>query len=194
MQQILFHIPIVNIPVYGYGMMLFFAFIGCTWLARRLCKREGIDGAMIPDLAIWLFVAGIAGGRLVFVIQYWSSFPAYYWNSFGDNLPVKIISLWDGGLVLYGALFGGLAGYFAFYQRYLKKQGVSHWKMLDIVAPCVALGIAFGRIGCLCTGCCYGNVACVTCPVAPLHFPVYANTSPPNQYTAPAGEILRIAF
>ena len=218
MQQILFHIPILNIPVYGYGLMLFCAFIGCTWLARRLCKREGIDacmfatvaetltvvmpvrkrqgndGGMVADLAIWLFVSGILGGRLVFVIQYWSIFPDYYWNSITDNLPLRIISLWDGGLVLYGALFGGMIGYFAYYQRYLKKYGVSNWKMLDIIAPCVALGVAFGRIGCLFTGCCYGNVACTTCPVTPLHFPVYANTSPPSQYTAPASEMIKRGY
>ena len=46
-------------------MMLFLAFIFCGALAKRLCKREGIDGNLIPDLIIWLFVAGIAGGRML---------------------------------------------------------------------------------------------------------------------------------
>ena len=86
MRQILFHIPIVNIPIYGYGMMLFFAFIGCNWLARRLCKREGIDGGMIPDLAIWLFVSGIIGGRVNFVIQYWYSEPDKGYIGFDDSV------------------------------------------------------------------------------------------------------------
>jgi phosphatidylglycerol---prolipoprotein diacylglyceryl transferase len=194
MQQILFHIPLVNIPVYGYGMMLFFAFIGCSWLARRLCKREGIDGGMIPDLAIWLFVSGIIGGRIVFVIQYWYSDPARGYVGFDVRPLWDVVKLWDGGLVLYGALFGGAAGYYAFYTRNLKKLGVSNWKMLDVVAPCIVLGIAFGRIGCLFTGCCYGNVACSTCPVVPLHFPVYTNTGPHDQRTAPAGDMIRRGY
>jgi phosphatidylglycerol:prolipoprotein diacylglycerol transferase len=194
MQQILFHIPIVNIPVYGYGMMLFFAFIGCNWLARRLCKREGIDGSMIPDLAIWLFVAGIIGGRIVFVIQYWPSDLEKGYTGFDVRPRWEVIKLWDGGLVLYGALFGGAAGYFAYHHRYLKDQGVSNWKMFDVIAPCVVLGIAFGRIGCLFTGCCYGNVACATCPVLPIHFPLYTNTGPPHQYTAPTGDMIRRGY
>ncbi len=163
MQQVLFRI--FGIPIYGYGLMLFFAFIGCSWLARRLCRREGIDGKMIPDLAICLFVTGILGGRIVYVIQYWSDF-----NVGAD--PLKLIRLWDGGLVLYGALFGGTLGYLGFYHFVLKKQGVSNWKMFDVIAPCLALGIAFGRIGCLCTGCCYGNVACEPYPA--IHFPLPA--------------------
>src|ERR1700716_1780910 len=113
MQQVLFHIPILNVPIYGYGMMLFFAFICCSALAKRLCKREGIDGKMIPDLAICLFISGILGGRVVYVVQYWEKnhFDTWYWNSWTDNALVHLISLWDGGLVLYGALFGGAVGY-----------------------------------------------------------------------------------
>jgi prolipoprotein diacylglyceryltransferase len=166
MRQILFHIPFLNIPIYGYGLMLFLAFIFCTWLARRLCKREGIDGNLMPDLAIWLFISGILGGRLVFVATEWEAF---------QKRPLwDMVKLWDGGLVLYGALFGAAFGYFAYYHRVLRQHGVSHWKMLDVIAPCVALGIAFGRIGCLFTGCCYGNVACESCPA--IHFP---SPSPP---------------
>ncbi len=161
MQPVLFHIPGLGIPIYGYGMMLFFAFIFCNMLARRLCKREGIDGNLIPDLAIWLFVSGILGGRLVFVIQYWQRF---------EGRPLlDLVKLWDGGLVLYGALFGGMVGFSGYYHFVLRKHGVSVWKMLDVVAPCVALGVALGRIGCLFTGCCYGNVAAEGCPA--IHFP-----------------------
>ncbi|MSQ96692.1 MAG: hypothetical protein EXR98_19360 [Gemmataceae bacterium] len=172
MQQVLFR-PF-GIPIYGYGLMLFFAFIGCSWLARRMCKREGIDGKMIPDLAICLFITGIVGGRIVYVAQYWerNHFNVWFWNAWNDNAIVHVVSLWDGGLVLYGALFGGILGYFSFHHIMLRKQGVSHWKMLDVIAPCVALGIAFGRIGCLFTGCCYGNVACEACPA--IHFPLPA--------------------
>src|SRR5438046_2517999 len=31
-----------GIPIYGYGMMLFLAFIACTALAAYLARREGI--------------------------------------------------------------------------------------------------------------------------------------------------------
>jgi len=181
MRQVLFHVPFINLPVYGYGLMLFFAFLGCSWLAKRLCRREGIDGKMIPDMAIVLFITGILGGRLVYVIQYWDTFVVRddWWS---------LIKLWDGGLVLYGALAGGTLGYFGFWWYALRPHGVSNWKMVDITAPCVALGIAFGRIGCLCTGCCYGNVACEGCPA--IHFPLYTNTTPP-QFTGPSADMIK---
>src|ERR1019366_243430 len=89
---------------------------------------------------------------------------------FADRPLWQVVALWDGGLVLYGALIGGLVGYFSYAHFVLRKQGVSNWKMLDVIAPSVALGVALGRIGCLFTGCCYGNVACSACPA--LHFPL----------------------
>jgi phosphatidylglycerol---prolipoprotein diacylglyceryl transferase len=189
MRQILFHIPLVNLPIYGYGMMLFFAFIFCTWLARRLCKREGIDGNMMPDLAIWLFISGILGGRIVFIITQWHNDQG---TGFDQRPLWEIVKLWDGGLVLYGALLGAAVGYFSFYYYVLSKQGVSNWKMIDIIAPCVALGIALGRIGCLFTGCCYGNVACASCPA--IHFPLGSPASGDmikRGYQTPLGFLFR---
>ena len=172
MRQILFVIPLsgVNaslpdIPIYGYGLMLFFAYLFCTSLGKRLCKRQGLDGSLIPDLTIWLFVAGIVGGRFVFIIQYWETFRRID----GEMDYVRMLKLWDGGLVLYGALLGGAIGYFAYDYFVMRRFNVPRWKMLDVVAPCLALGVALGRIGCLCTGCCYGNIACEGTPA--IHFP-----------------------
>jgi phosphatidylglycerol:prolipoprotein diacylglycerol transferase len=166
MQPVLFHIPLSwlnaawpDIPIYGYGMMLFAAFLAVNWLGKRLCRKENINPDIIPDLAICLFVTGILGGRIVYIIQYRHNF---------DNF-VQMITLWYGGLVLYGALFGGALGYFGFWWFSLRKQGISNFKMFDILAPCIVVGVALGRIGCLCTGCCYGNVACGSQPA--LHFP-----------------------
>src|SRR4051794_215621 len=94
MRQVLFYIA--NVPVYGYGMMLFLAFVLCSWLAGRLARREQVDPKILPDLAIWLFVTGILGARITFVLQEWPSF-------FGeDRNPLRVFALWDGGLVLYG--------------------------------------------------------------------------------------------
>jgi len=85
---------------------------------------------------------------------------------------VRVLALWDGGLVLYGALGGAALGYFAYDFFVLRKHNVSTWKMIDIIAPCLALSIALGRIGCLFTGCCYGNVC--TEEWRAIHFPLSA--------------------
>jgi phosphatidylglycerol:prolipoprotein diacylglycerol transferase len=161
------HIP-DYLPLYGYGLMLFLAFILCGALANRLARREGVDPKFLPDLAIWLFVTGILGARITFILQEWPTF-------FGENRnPWRVFALWDGGLVLYGSIVGGAIGYILAHRRFLAPQGISFWKMTDIIAPCIALGVALGRIGCLCTGCCYGNVACAECAALtrPLTFPL----------------------
>lgn len=160
MRQVLFYVPFSllgfqDVPVYGYGMMLFLAYVLCSWLAGRLAKREKIDPNLLTDLALWLFGSGILGARLVFVFTE----PDRFRNDW-----LRFFKLWDGGLVFYGSVLGGLVGFFLYYRLYLQPKQVSLLKMVDVVAPCVALGLALGRIGCLMTGCCFGNVAGPECP------------------------------
>ncbi|MDB6111572.1 MAG: prolipoprotein diacylglyceryl transferase, partial [Pedosphaera sp.] len=58
-----------------------------------------------------------------------------------------------GGLVFYGGLIGAtLAGII-----YIRLKKLPLWKVADIMAPSIALGYVFGRIGCLMNGCCYGR-------------------------------------
>ncbi len=162
MRQVLFYVPFIHLPVYGYGLMLFLAFVLCGWLAARLARREGINPARIPDLMMWLFLPGIIGARIVYIYEDWPSFAG---GSFG-----RYFTLWDGGLTFYGSILGGVVGYYLYYVFVLRKDGVSTWKMADVAAPCIALGACLGRIGCFLTGCCYGAVACPDCVA--IHFPV----------------------
>jgi prolipoprotein diacylglyceryltransferase len=177
MQQVLFHIPLhllngawPDIPIFGYGAMLFVAFVACILLAGWLCQREGILPAQrVQDLAVWLFVCGIIGARITFMIQY---------RMYEGQTPLQLLGLfftiWEGGLVFYGAALGGVVGYCLAYHFMLRQYCVSNWKMADVIAPCAALGLALGRVGCLLNGCCYGNVACADCPERAIHFPLSA--------------------
>jgi prolipoprotein diacylglyceryltransferase len=155
MQQVLFHLG--PFPIFGYGMMLFLAFVACTWLAGRLCQREGIAPQRAQDLAIWVFVFGILGARITYMIL------DYHGEDFLELLG-KFFKIWEGGLVFYGSLIGGLVGYGVAYVMVLRRHRISSWKMADVIAPCLALGLAIGRVGCLLNGCCFGNVACSDCP------------------------------
>ena len=80
MRQVLFYIPIHifpnlpdGLPIYGYGFMLFLAFVACIFLSSWLARKEGIPKEMLQDLAIWIFVCGILGARITFMIQYGAS-------------------------------------------------------------------------------------------------------------------------
>jgi phosphatidylglycerol:prolipoprotein diacylglycerol transferase len=162
MQQVLFRIPGLGIPIYGFGVMLFCTFIACIWVASRRARLVGINPIHIQDLAVWIFVGGILGARVVFMIQYHED----PWNFF---------KIWQGGLVFYGSAIGGVIGYALAYYFVIRKQGLSTWKLADVIAPAAAVGLCLGRVGCLLNGCCYGNVACSHCPA--LHFYL---SSPPR--------------
>jgi prolipoprotein diacylglyceryltransferase len=185
MQQVLWRIPLKfgwapdGIPIYGFGMMLFLAFLICTWLASRRGARVGVRPETIQDLVIWLFLGGLLGARIVFLRieqDRWQG-----WGDFFYNLP----RIWDGGIVLYGSVLGGLVGYFCAWWFIFRKLPVTTLQLADVLAPSIALGLCLGRIGCLLNGCCYGQVACADCAVYPaLHFPMSA---PPREGLVQAG-------
>lgn len=166
MDQVLFRIPLRifdwmpnwipdSWPIYGFGVMLVCAFLICPWLATRRAEKEGIAKERVQDLAIWIFVCGIIGARITFMRL--ASDPPRPWTEF--------FFIWQGGLVFYGSVIGGLVGYIGAYHFVLRKYSISTWKMADIIAPSVAIGLSLGRVGCLLNGCCYGNVAtCEHCP------------------------------
>ncbi len=176
MLQVIWRIPIKlpglglddGIPIYGFGMMLFLAFLVCTWLGGRLGQREGITKEQVQDLAIWLFIGGLLGARITFLIH---RPPAS-----GKVLDFikEIPRIWDGGIVLYGALLGGALSYALAYYLVFRKQGLSTLRLADVVAPTIAVGLCLGRLGCFLNGCCFGQVACVECAVVSAHFPLSA--------------------
>ncbi|MFM8402229.1 MAG: prolipoprotein diacylglyceryl transferase family protein, partial [Pirellula sp.] len=60
----------------------------------------------------------------------------------------------EGGLVVYGAVLGGIAGILG----WAILQKVAPFSLLDAIVPAFFIGLAFGRIGCLFNGCCYGGI------------------------------------
>lgn len=68
--------------------------------------------------------------------------------------PFQIIAIWQGGLVMYGGLFGAvLLGLWA-----ARREGMHPWNALDTGLIAGMLGQAVGRWGCLLVGDDYGSV------------------------------------
>lgn len=152
MRQVLFRIPGLGLPIYGYGFMLMIAFLVGLWLANRRARREGINPEHIWDVAFPVFLGGLIGGRLLSRIM--EPEPGDWWFQI-----VSFFEIWRGGLILYGGVPGGLAGYLYAYYRVVRPNRLSTLRIADIVAPSLALGLFFGRIGCFLNGCCWGDVA-----------------------------------
>ncbi len=137
--------------------MMALAFVAGLWTASRRGLSQGFPSETILDLGTWLIIGTIVGARTLYVISYWH-------EQFADQPWTEVFKVWRGGLVFYGGLIGASLAALIF--AYVKKLPV--WKIGDTIAPSVALGSAFGRIGCLLNGCCYGRECHL--PWA-IHFP-----------------------
>ncbi|MCF7958077.1 MAG: prolipoprotein diacylglyceryl transferase [Phycisphaerae bacterium] len=143
MRPELFIIPFINKGIPGYGLMLVLGFLAAIVLSRRICKKNNENPEHILNFAVYAMLAGVLGARLFHVFHHWS----YY-----SEKPGEILATWDGGLEFLGGFIGAL-GVMIIYFR-LKKLPVL--KFMDILAPALMLGLAFGRMGCTLNGCCFG--------------------------------------
>jgi prolipoprotein diacylglyceryl transferase len=164
---------IETIPLYGFGMMLFLAFVTCLWVGSRRAERVGIPKERFQDVAIILFVGGVIGARVTFLIV---EDPNTHWSNFFTLGTLKrFFYFWDGGLVYYGSLIGGVISIGPAYYYVLRRNHIGFWKMADVLAPTLALGLCLGRIGCLLNGCCFGDVAAADCTYCfPIRYPLAA--------------------
>lgn len=133
-----------NFTVYSYGLMLVLAFFVCAYLAALQAKREHLDGDQVFNLFFYIFIFGIIGSRVFYILM-----NARFYLSH----PLEIFMLQHGGMAIFGGLiFGALTAFI-----FIKQQKMNLFKTLDLVVPFIALGQAIGRIGCLLNGCCYGR-------------------------------------
>jgi phosphatidylglycerol:prolipoprotein diacylglycerol transferase len=150
-----------GLPLHTYGLMIATAFIVAISLASREAVRAypemiRIEGKMVPagpvmrdhmlELAFWVFVAALAGSRLLFVIT--------KWDDYKDNL-LQALSPTGGGLVFYGGFIGAALASVA----YAKKHRIDFLRLADVAIPSVAIGHTIGRFGCFSAGCCWGGIA-----------------------------------
>lgn len=123
------------ITLYTWGLFLGLALLIGSWLVLKEATKKEIDQRKIFWLIIFVFLGGLVGSRLVYLLQ----FPKYYLS-----YPSEIFQIWAAGLMFYGGLLGGLiVGWI-----YVKKNKLNFWQIADLVAPAIALGIFISRLGC----------------------------------------------
>jgi phosphatidylglycerol:prolipoprotein diacylglycerol transferase len=139
-------LQIGHFTLYTYGFLAAIGLITALTLIVRFAKRDGIDEEKTWNLGLLVIVTGVAGAKLLLVINDW----AYYSVHRGEILSLNIFQA--GGVYSGGLIVGTTAGIlFILWKR------MPLLRTLDAFAPGVAFGHGIGRLGCFAAGCCYGK-------------------------------------
>lgn len=126
-----------GISPHGVGIAVGF-FLGGV-LMTRLAERKGISSEHVWNMLMRAVFGVIVGARLFYVVGHITD----YWPNLLD-----IFKVWEGGLVFYGGVAGGILAAVP----YARRNNLPFWDVLDSAAPGFPLGLIFGRIGDLIVG------------------------------------------
>jgi len=144
LHPILFTVGSLRFPTYGALMVLGVSAAICVIL--RLGRREGLGSGQLLDFSTWLLLVALLGAKALMVISDWD----YYRQN-----PGEIFS--RGTFLSGGVFYGGFIAALLFAVWYIRLHHLPFWKVVDVYAPAVSLGLGVGRIGCFAAGCDYGK-------------------------------------
>jgi phosphatidylglycerol:prolipoprotein diacylglycerol transferase len=170
-------------PVPAYFALLTFGFVLATFLLARWAQRNGLDREVMIDLGLISVLAGVAGARVLHVVAdgyFWdyvhlctdpslvdwplekaeclSESYGGVWDAAKSVCHPKATDcfawakFWAGGLTYYGGFLGATAAAVWL----LRRDRFPFWKAADMAGFAIPIGLAFGRMGCLLAGCCFG--------------------------------------
>jgi prolipoprotein diacylglyceryl transferase len=117
-----------------YGIAYVLAVGAAIAVTGRRWSARGGDRALVYDVALWGFPAGLIGGRLYFLATSWNEVPPHWWGPF---------AVWDGGLGIWGGIAAGtLVGVWV-----LRRRGADVPAFMDAAAPGLLVAQAIGRVG-----------------------------------------------
>ena len=158
------------VAIHWYGLTYLVAFVLFIALGARRVRQPWLAQAGwtrrdIEDLLFFGVLGVVIGGRLGYALFYK---PGYY-----AAHPLEVLAVWQGGMSFHGGLLGVLAAVALFARR----RGRRFLDVTDVVAPCVPLGLASGRIGNFINGELWGRAADASLPWA-MVFPQSGTTMP----------------
>lgn len=133
-----------QLSVSAYRLMLGAALVITVVIAMVVAKRVGIPSRKLGWVLAGSAVAAVAGARILAVVTT---------RSGGVDLADRLWRMSAGDFALFGGLIaGGLVGAIL-----CRRVGLNPMRAADALAPAIGAGIFAMRIGCLLSGCCFGN-------------------------------------
>jgi len=133
----------LSIQIHAYGVLLALAFIAGIGMGIVQGRQLGYTTDRVLDLSAWFLISAMVGARGLYIFLYPQQFPTF----------VSWLAITQGGLVFFGG-FLATSLTMIVYGRY---NGLRLRDLGDMIAPCLIIGHAIGRIGCFTNGCCYGS-------------------------------------
>jgi phosphatidylglycerol:prolipoprotein diacylglycerol transferase len=130
--------------LHTYGVLIAAGFMIAMNLAKIQAAKEGEDPDRVVDLCFYALLWGLVGSRIVFILTKYREY---------IEKPAEIVMFWKGGLVFYGGFI--LATFYIVW--YTRKNRLDFFKYADMLVPSLIFAHAFGRLGCLTAGCCFGK-------------------------------------
>jgi phosphatidylglycerol:prolipoprotein diacylglycerol transferase len=130
--------------VSSFGLMVALAFLAGYWITSVEFKRKKLDDKLLGNLLLLSMLGGIGGAKLMYIFE---NVPL---SDFISSPFTHIFS--RGGLTFYGGFIGAVL---LFWILTIKNK-VSFFKVMDAMAPALAIGHSIGRIGCFLVGDDYG--------------------------------------
>lgn len=156
-----------SLTLHWYGLFLALGALAGFFVFIKLGKRYGFRGADLENLFFITIIAGLIGARIYHVLNEWSYYTAH---------PNEILSIWNGGLAIHGALIAGVIVFILF----ARAKKLSFWLLTDIAVPALAIGQAIGRWGNYFNQELYGKPTSLPwgIPIEPLNRPLqYLNSA-----------------
>lgn len=129
----------MHFPTYGAIMVL--AIVAAVYTILRLGRREGLDSSQLLDFSTWLLVVALLGAKVLMVVADWG----YYRHNLGEIFSRSTF-------LAGGAFYGGFIAAVLFAVWYIRLHHLPFWKVVDVYAPAISLGLGLGRIGCFAAG------------------------------------------
>jgi len=118
-----------------WGIFVSLGFLVGMVVAYFELKKKKLEASRVYDLAFWIILSAIVGGRLLYVAEHLNIYFA---------APLDILKLWQGGMSVYGGFIGAILASVL----YLKKYKLDFWQYADAVIFGLPLGLFIGRLGC----------------------------------------------